>query len=49
MDTRSASKNQFMKEYAGKDFSAMTVKGLCATVPVARTTFYSYFINRSTE
>ena len=45
MDTRNAIKAQFIKEYAGKDFSSITVKGLCAAVPVARTTFYSYFNN----
>lgn len=33
------------KESAGKDDSSITVKGLCAAVPVARTTFYSYFNN----
>ena len=34
-----------MKEYARKDFTAITVKALCASTPVARTTFYSYFNN----
>lgn len=45
MDSRSAIKVQFMKEYAKKDFPAITVKALCASTPVARTTFYSYFNN----
>ena len=45
MDSRSAIKVQFMKEYARKDFQAITVKALCASTPVARTTFYSYFNN----
>lgn len=45
MDSRSAIKGQFMKEYTRKDFSSITVKALCASTPVARTTFYSYFNN----
>lgn len=45
MDTREAIKARFMKEYARKDFSEITVKGLCAATPVARTTFYSYYNN----
>ena len=44
-DTREAIKKQFMKEYRDKDFAAITVKGLCAATPVARTTFYSYYNN----
>ena len=47
MDTKEAIKTQFMKEYMGKDFSQITVKGLCGSAPVARTTFYSYFENTS--
>lgn len=47
MDTKEAIKAQFMKEYMGKEFSQITVKGLCASTPVARTTFYSYFDNTS--
>ena len=34
-----------MKEYARKEFSLISVKGLCAATPVARTTFYSYYNN----
>ena len=40
MDTKEAIKVQFMNEYARKVFSDITVKGLCAATPVARTTFY---------
>ena len=47
MDTKEAIKTQFMKEYMSKDFSQITVKGLCGSTPVARTTFYSYFENTS--
>jgi AcrR family transcriptional regulator len=45
MNVRDAIKAQFMKEYAQKEFSAITVKGLCAATPVARTTFYAHFSN----
>lgn len=45
MDTKDAIKRQFMKEYAKKSFSSISVKGLCASTPVARTTFYTYFNN----
>jgi len=45
VDTKTSIKEQFMKEYAKKDFSLITVKGLCASTPVARTTFYAYFSN----
>lgn len=45
MDTKEAIKKQFMDEYTAKEYSLITVKGLCAATPVARTTFYSYFDN----
>ena len=45
MDTKEIIKAQFMEEYAKKEFSRITVKGLCAAAPVARTTFYAYFDN----
>lgn len=45
MDAAEAIRKQFMKEYAKKDFSLITVKGLCAAAPVARSTFYAYFDN----
>ena len=45
MDTKESIKRQFMKEYSNKVFSLITVKGLCAATPVARTTFYSYYDN----
>ncbi|MBQ9824373.1 MAG: TetR/AcrR family transcriptional regulator [Solobacterium sp.] len=45
MEAKEAIRRQFMKEYAKKDFSAITVKGLCADTPVARSTFYAYFEN----
>lgn len=45
VDAKEAIKAQFMKEYSRKDFADITVKGLCAATPVARTTFYSYFNN----
>ena len=45
MDAKTAIKKQFMKEYTHKDFARITVKGLCAGAPVARTTFYSHYNN----
>ena len=45
MDSRSAIKKQFMKEYEKREFGAITVKALCASTPVARTTFYAYYSN----
>lgn len=45
MDTKDAIKETFLLEYAKKDYARINVKGLCAAVPVARTTFYSYYQN----
>lgn len=45
MTSIEAIKNEFIKEYIRMDFSKITVKGLCSSTPVARTTFYSYFEN----
>lgn len=45
MDTRQSIKKQFMELYTKKDFASISVKELCAAVPVARTTFYSYYRN----
>ncbi len=45
MDAKEAIRSQFMTQYAQKDFTDITVKGLCAATPVARTTFYSYYNN----
>lgn len=44
-DTKAAIRKQFMKIYEGKEFSRITVREICASVPVARTTFYSYYNN----
>lgn len=45
MDAKDAIKAQFLSEYMKRDFSQISVKGLCAAAPVARTTFYAYFSN----
>ena len=45
MDAREAIRSQFMVQYMQKDFTDITVKGLCAAAPVARTTFYAYYSN----
>lgn len=45
MGTREAIREEFMRIYARERLDRMTVKGLCAAVPVARTTFYSHYRN----
>ena len=47
MDTREAISREFMRAYARKRLDRITVKGLCAAVPVARTTFYAH--NRNVD
>ena len=42
---REAIQREFMREYCEKSYGEITVKGLCANTPVARTTFYSYYGN----
>ena len=37
--------NAFMKLYDKQEYEKITVKELCATIPIARTTFYSYYDN----
>lgn len=44
-NTERAIETEFMREYAAKDFDRITVKELCANVPVARTTFYAHYQN----
>ena len=45
MDTREAIRREFMRAYARERVDRITVKGLCASVPVARTTFYAHYRN----
>lgn len=45
VDTREAISREFMRAYARKRLDRITVKGLCAAVPVARTTFYAHYRN----
>lgn len=45
MDTRDAIRTEFMRIYERERMDHITVKGLCAAVPVARTTFYSHYRN----
>lgn len=45
MDTREAIRREFMRTYARERVDRITVKGLCASVPVARTTFYAHYRN----
>ena len=44
-DIRAAIRARFMGMYAEERLDCITVKGLCAAVPVARTTFYAYYRN----
>lgn len=43
--TQAAIKDVFIKIYRKKGMNGLTIKGLCQEVPVARTTFYSYYEN----
>lgn len=43
--TQVAIKDVFIKIYRKKGMNGLTIKGLCQEVPVARTTFYSYYEN----
>ena len=45
MDTREAIRREFMRMYAHERLGRIAVKGLCAAVPVARTTFYAHYRN----
>ena len=45
MDTRAAIRAGFMHIYERERVDRITVKGLCAAVPVARTTFYAHYRN----
>jgi len=45
MDTREAIRAEFMRLYAHERLDRITVKGLCAAMPVARTTFYAHYRN----
>ena len=45
MTTEDAIKAAYMRLYATQRPDAITVKSLCAAVPVARTTFYAHFRN----
>ena len=45
MDTRQAMRAEFMRMHARQSMNRITVKALCAAVPVARTTFYAHYRN----
>lgn len=45
MDTRNAIRTEFMRIYERERMDRITVKRLCAAVPVARTTFYAHYRN----
>ncbi len=43
MQTKQLIKSRFSRLYGKTNYNKITVKSLCEYVPVARTTFYSYF------
>lgn len=45
MDARNAIRTEFMRIYERERVDRITVKGLCAAVPVARITFYAHYRN----
>ena len=45
VETREAIRRAFMRAYATERLDRITIKGLCAQVPVARTTFYAHYAN----
>ena len=45
VDTREAIRATFMRMYVCERLDCITVKGLCAATPVARTTFYAHYRN----
>lgn len=45
VNTREAIRAEFMRMYARERLDRITVKSLCAAVPVARTTFYAHYRN----
>lgn len=45
VDARNAIRTEFMRIYERERVDRITVKGLCAAVPVARTTFYAHYRN----
>lgn len=44
-ETKNAIHKAFLQQYISNPYEKMTVKDLCITTPVARTTFYSYYDN----
>ena len=45
MTTEDAIKKQFLELYQKEEYAKISVKELCASTPVARTTFYAYYDN----
>ena len=45
MTTEDAIKKQFLELYQKEEYAKISVKELCASTPVARTTFYAYYNN----
>ena len=45
MTTKDAIKKQFLEFYQKEEYAKISVKELCASTPVARTTFDAYYDN----
>lgn len=45
MNTKESIQKSFMRLYAQKAYATITIKELCEDVPIARTTFYTYYDN----
>lgn len=43
--TKKSIQQTFMKLYNKYDYNKITIKSLCENIPIARTTFYSYYTN----
>ncbi len=45
MNTKESIQKTFIKLYSKMDYNSITIKELCIQIPIARTTFYSYYTN----
>lgn len=44
-ETIIAIQKEFMHQYSEHDYNSLTIKAICTGIPIARTTFYSYYQN----
>ena len=45
METKELIKQKFIEVYSKMPYEKITIKSLCDSIPIARTTFYTYFQN----